>query len=112
KENIEKINNQIEKGKCYPSAIIFGYDAFFAQKKMGEIEKKVIEEEGISQEDFKVKHLPFLSSRGMRRIIFVPIKNLKWKVEENNLFIDFFLPKGCYATSLLREIMKGEIYDY
>ncbi|MBC7129286.1 MAG: tRNA pseudouridine(13) synthase TruD [Thermoplasmatales archaeon] len=111
-ENIEKINNQIEKGKCYPSAIIFGYDSLFAGKKMGEIEKRIIEEEEIKQEDFKVRHIPFLSCRGMRRIIFVPIKNLKWKVEENNLFIDFFLPKGCYATSLLREIMKGEVYDY
>ncbi|MBC7080940.1 MAG: tRNA pseudouridine(13) synthase TruD [Thermoplasmatales archaeon] len=112
KDNIEKINSQIEKGKCYPSAIIFGYNSFFAEGRMGEIERMIIEKEGINQEDFKVKSLPFLSCEGMRRIIFVPIKNLKWRLEENNLFIDFFLPKGCYATSLLREIMKGEIYDY
>ncbi len=112
KENIGKINTQIEKGKCYPSAIIFGYDSSFADGKMGEIERRIIEEEEIKQEDFKVRSLPFLSCEGMRRIIFVPVKNLKWRLEENNLFIEFFLPKGCYATSLLREIMKGEIYDY
>jgi len=111
-KNIEKINKQIKKHKCIPSAAIVGYDLLLANGKMGEIERKVMEEEKMSQEEFKLPHMPKFACKGMRRIIFVPLKDLKWKLENNSLYLKFFLPKGCYATSLLREIMKADIFSY
>ena len=79
---------------------------------MGDIEKKVMENEGITEDEFKIPHMPELACRGMRRIISVPVKHLKWQFDGKNLHLQFFLPKGCYATSLLREIMKADIFSY
>lgn len=112
KSNIEKINRQIRKGNCFPSGIIAGYDSNFADGKMGEIERKVMEEEGINPEDFLVHDIPFLSSKGMRRIIISPLKRINWSMEKGMLKLSFSLSKGCYATSLLREFMKGDIKNY
>lgn len=112
KSNIEKINNQIRKGNCFPSGIIMGYDAEFAEGEMGEIERKVIEEEGITPEKFVVHDIPFLSSGGMRRIILSPLKRIRWEMGDSILKLSFSLPKGCYATCLLREFMKTEIKNY
>lgn len=112
KDNMEKINKMIKKHKCFPSAPIIGYDYIKASGIAGEIERKVIEEEGINEEEFKMPHMPQFASRGMRRIIIVPIKNIKWDFDGENLHLRFFLPKGCYATSLLREIMKADVFSY
>jgi hypothetical protein len=38
----------------------------------------------------------------------VRIQDLRWRVQDRDLFLEFFLPKGCYATTLLREVMKSE----
>ncbi|MCD6146474.1 MAG: tRNA pseudouridine(13) synthase TruD, partial [Thermoplasmata archaeon] len=112
KSNIEKINNQIRKGNCFPSGIIMGYDAEFAEGEMGEIERKVIEKEGITPEKFVVHDIPSLSSGGMRRIILSPLKRIRWEMGDSILKLSFSLPKGCYATCLLREFMKTEIKNY
>ncbi|RLF47479.1 MAG: tRNA pseudouridine(13) synthase TruD [Thermoplasmata archaeon] len=112
KNNIDKINRQIKKHRCFPSAAIVGYDLLKAEGIMGDIEKKVMEKEGITEDEFKIPHMPELACRGMRRIISVPVKHLKWQFDGKNLHLQFFLPKGCYATSLLREIMKADIFSY
>jgi len=110
--NKEKINNQIGKGKCFPTGAIVGYDTPFAEKRMGEIEREVMEKEGISQKNFIISSLPSLSSPGMRRIIIAPLKRINWVIEDNEINLSFFLRKGCYATCLLREFMKADIYSY
>ncbi len=113
KSNIEKINRQIKKEKCFPSAAIYGYDLLKAGGEMGEIEEEIANREGINEEEFKMPHMPEFACRGMRRIIAVPLKNIKWRFDGKNLYLSFFLPKGCYATSLLREIMKAEnVFSY
>ena len=112
KSNIDKVNRQIEKGNCFPSGAIIGYDSEIAGGEMGEIERKIMEEEGVEPEDFMVHEIPFLSSRGMRRILISPVRNIRWKMDENALLLSFSLPKGCYATSLLREFMKTDIQNY
>ena len=113
KVNKEKINKQIKRRKCFPSAAIYGYDLLKAEGEMGEIEEEIAREEGISEEEFKMPHMPEFACKGMRRVIAVPLKNIKWKFHGKNLYLSFFLPKGCYATSLLREIMKAEdVFSY
>ncbi|KAA0001746.1 MAG: tRNA pseudouridine(13) synthase TruD [Thermoplasmata archaeon] len=112
KDNKQKINNHIKKGKCFPTGAIIGYDTPFAEKRMGEIEKEVMEEEGISQKNFIISSFPHLSPPGMRRIILAPLKKINWEIDDNKVHLSFFLRKGCYATCLLREFMKANIYSY
>ncbi|MBN2603412.1 MAG: tRNA pseudouridine(13) synthase TruD [Candidatus Thermoplasmatota archaeon] len=112
--NIEKINEQIKRGRAFVSGPLFGSDTNLAKGEMGEIERKVIEKEKIDIRDFTIPEIPFMSSEGSRRILLSPIKNLSYKIIDNDMNKDkkalkvaFDLHKGSYATSLLREIMKS-----
>ena len=40
-----------------------------------------------------------------RRALRVMVKNLHWEIDESELLLRFSLPSGCYATSLLRELL-------
>jgi len=113
KYNLEKINRRVKENKCFPSGAIVGYGMMRAKGIMGEIEEEVMEEEGVKEEEFRMGHFPGLEGRGMRRVLLVPIKGINWNFDGSNLYLDFFLPRGCYATSLLREIMKPKsIFSY
>ena len=46
--------------------------------------------------------------KGLRRSLRVPVTGLSWSVDEEGMVIEFFLPKGSFATTLLRELMKNE----
>ena len=80
-----------------------------------EISADILESEKIRQENFKINYMKDLSSKGQVRECFVPFydfKILKTGEDElnkgkNKIIIRFSLPKGCYATCLLREFMKG-----
>ena len=82
-------------GKKYPEA----------QGEARAIEDEVLARYGLKREEFRAR-------RGARRPIRVPLA--EWKVEEapEGLWLSFFLPKGSYATSLLREVMKVEALDH
>jgi tRNA pseudouridine13 synthase len=74
-----------------------------------EIYYKIFDLEGIKKEDFS---LVFSNVLGMkfkdvyRPVVFYP-KDLEiLEKSENKIKIRFSLPRGCYATILLREIIK------
>ncbi|MEA2053807.1 MAG: tRNA pseudouridine(13) synthase TruD [Candidatus Thermoplasmatota archaeon] len=112
KNNLDKVNHQIEKGNCFPSGIIIGHNIRFANDIMGKIERKVLKEESVMPEKFIIPGMPFLSSQGIRRIILSPVRKIRWKMEDKTLRLSFSLLKGCYATCLLREFMKGDVQNY
>jgi tRNA pseudouridine13 synthase len=112
--NLEKVNNQISKKKATVTGLLLGYETVFAAGEMGEIEHKIIQEEKIDPRDFIIPEIPFLSSSGTRRSLLGFITSLEWKLHNDDLYdekqaltLQFELQKGCYATSLLREIMKS-----
>ena len=115
KNNIEKVNAQISKGKAFVGGLLFGYDSEFAKGEMGEIEHKIIDKEKLNPKDFVIPEIPNLSSSGSRRPILTPVKNLEFKLNDDELnesnfalTLKFELQKGSYATSLLREFMKSD----
>jgi tRNA pseudouridine13 synthase len=120
KENIDKVNKQISKGKAFVSGVLFGYDSVISSGDIGEFEHKLIEQEGFVLRDFIVPEIPFISSSGSRRSLLAPVNNLNYVLDKdelnsgkNKLQLKFDLGKGCYATSLLREFMKSnDVRDY
>jgi tRNA pseudouridine13 synthase len=86
-----------------PTGPIFGFKMMQASGQQGELEAAVLAEEGMTLEDFRVGD--GIKARGERRA-------LRFQVHEPELWYDdgvmlrFWLPKGCYATALLAEIMK------
>jgi len=97
-----------------PTAGLFGFESKLAKGKPGEIEQRVLEKEGIKLEEFKVKKMAEISSKGARKgIVLFPKKMQLLGVEDDEFFpgkkaatISFELSKGNYATTVLREMMK------
>jgi len=104
--NLEKASDMVKQGKAYVSAPLVGHNSDFSEGRQGEIEREVVEEEGLMREDFVVPELRNLSSSGTRRALLAPITDLDYKVDERSVKLSFYLFKGTYATTLLREYMK------
>ena len=105
--NKEKVNELIRKGLAYLVLNVFGYGTQLARGEQGEIERKILREEGISLNNFKLKGLLGAESRGdLRRAALVP-EDFEYLVnEDRSVLFRFKLLKGMYATVLLREYMK------
>lgn len=111
-DNLEKATKNAKEGKAFVSGLIYGTEAHFAEGRMGEIEKRVIESESINKLDFQIVGLREASSKGIRREVLAPYRDLKIEVGEGEAVFQFALNKGCYATTFLREFMKTEAGQY
>jgi tRNA pseudouridine13 synthase len=113
--NLEKVNTQLSKRKAVVTGLLVGSDVVVAEGEMGAIEQKVVAREKIDTRDFIIPDISFLSSSGSRRALLAIVPAVEWTIhpdEQNEgkqkLTLCFELQKGCYATSLLREIMKSD----
>jgi tRNA pseudouridine13 synthase len=83
-----------------------GYSFQPGKNRFDKILKEFMKSEHMTAKDFFIKEMQELSeSGGFRQACFV-CKNFKHKIEENSLLVGFSVPKGSYATILLREIIK------
>ena len=110
--NLERVNEQVSQGKGFVSGSLFGSSPALAEGAMGEIEKKVVDGEALDSDDFIVAELLQASSKGMRREIVSPVKDLRCEIVQDGALFSFGLNKGCYATTLLREFMKSPMINY
>lgn len=112
--NLQRIQDKARAGKAFVSGVLFGSETSFAGGPMGEIERAVVENEGLQPRDFVIPDLPEVSSKGTRRELLVRLEPGEPKIahEEGSVMFKFSLPRGCYATALLREYIKGEALDY
>ena len=83
-----------------PTAMIPGYRSRFASGVQGEIERSVLEDEGVDLQTFR--RFKRFGADGGRRKIIERAKDYRIRGD----LVSFVLEKGSYATALLREIMK------
>ena len=105
----ETIQDDINNFVVNPTGPLFGSKVPFAEGIQGDIERKVIQEENIIKEDFTCPKTPKLGSHGIRRSIRFKIEDTNVEKIDNGIQVEFFIPKGCYATAVLREIMKKNV---
>lgn len=111
---LSEINNAIASGKMHLAIRLVGFKQRLSKGVQSEIEKQILEEEGIALENFKIKGMPEMSLKGGLRTAITTLKD--FKVEEiskdpanprkNTVRVSFTLYRGSYATILLRELMK------
>jgi len=104
-----KLDEMIKKFEAHPTAPLYGSKVPLATDKIGEIERRVLKEEGITLDLFKCDKMPQLGSHGIRRPIRFKLWDAKVERVTDGLIVEFSIPKGSYGTSVLREIMKKEI---
>jgi len=106
----EEIDHQIKKFEAHPSSPLYGSKVPLAGGKLGEMEQKVLDEENLKLEDFTVPQMPKLGSHGIRRAMRFRIWDVSAESTEEGVLLSFSIPKGCYATAVLREVMKVDVY--
>jgi tRNA pseudouridine13 synthase len=95
-----------------------GYESKFSPGKAGDIEAQILKDEEITFKDFYVKKMSELSSKGsLKEISLFPKKFKLEKIMDDEfnpgkkaIVVTFFLGKGNYATTVLRELIKEEIF--
>jgi len=97
-----------ERLEISPSGPIFGYKMRMAEGEPGRVEREVLEGEGLSLEDFRLRG--GLRAEGARRPLRVPLGEVELWYDEG-LMLRFELPPGSYATNVLCEIMKGDLSE-
>jgi tRNA pseudouridine13 synthase len=94
------------RAECFdisPTGPLFGYKMIEASGQQGALETEVLAAEGLRPEDFRVGG--GIKARGERRSLRFPVHEPELWYDEGAV-LRFWLPKGCYATTMLAEIMK------
>jgi tRNA pseudouridine13 synthase len=93
-----------ERFEISPSGPLFGYKTKLATAQAGLLERSLLDNEGITADSFR---LPAgLAMEGERRPLRVPLGATSCRVDGEGLVLDFVLPAGSFATTVLAEIMK------
>lgn len=113
-QSLSSIKKALKEGKMRVAIPLIGFKQPPSEGVQGEIERKILEEEGIVPRDFFVPSMPEISAAGRLRTVLASITGLS--VEEasrdsatppkRKMRVSFTLHRGSYATVLLREFMK------
>jgi tRNA pseudouridine13 synthase len=111
---LAETNESIKMGRMRIALPLVGIKQRLSQGTMGQIEKQILEAEGIKTENFRIDAIPKISGRGELRTVTAPIRNFKLRdisasadnPKKSQAELDFMLLRGSYATVLLREIIK------
>jgi tRNA pseudouridine13 synthase len=114
-DNRAEVNKAVENGKMRVAIPLVGHRQCPSEGVQGDIERRILEEEGVSPSDFRVACLPELSSKGELRSVIAPVKDLSFECSRDRsaekprsrMNVDFMLFRGSYATVVLREFMKA-----
>jgi tRNA pseudouridine13 synthase len=89
-----------------PTGPLFGYKMIEARGRQGQLEASILAGEGLTPESWRVGG--GIKARGERRALRFPMQDPEMWFDEG-LVLRFSLPRGCYATALLAEVMKAPL---
>ncbi|MCR6669077.1 MAG: tRNA pseudouridine(13) synthase TruD [archaeon YNP-WB-040] len=108
--NRNKINYLIKRGVFSILYPLPGYLTDERKIPKGEAYEpiaKVLDEERVTYKDFLFKEFPEISLAGYYRPLTFRVYNFMWHLtKDGNIYCNFLLKKGNYATIVLREIVK------
>lgn len=102
-EDIEAESPRFDRGEITYTGPIYGSKMRPAGAEAGELEAEVLAQEDVTGEMLKKARL-----KGSRRLARLMLDDLKIEPHEQGLWFSFALPKGSYATTVLREFMKNQ----
>jgi len=104
--NLNFVREKVARGEAMVSGPLFGFAMRRARGVPGELEEGILEEEGLSLETFRRLPKPMAEPGGRRELLIRPLGLTYGYIPDTGMCFRFFLPKGVYATSVLREVMK------
>ena len=111
---LEEINDLITAGKMRLAIPLIGFKQHPSDGVQGEIEKRILKQENVSMEDFRITVMPEMATRGQLRTATTPLNDFSLdevsqdtaRPPRHTAKVSFTLQHGSYATILLRELMK------
>ncbi|MFP4174808.1 MAG: tRNA pseudouridine(13) synthase TruD, partial [Halobacteriales archaeon] len=97
-------NRHVERGRAFVTAPRIGAETTLAEGEQGERERNALENADVSRDDFDRDDE--YASDGTRRAVLVD-PDLTYERDGDDVIFDFFLPRGSYATVVLREFTKS-----
>jgi tRNA pseudouridine13 synthase len=101
-EDAEAESPRAGRGEVSATGTLFGKKARPLTLEAGELEREALAAFGLTPD-------AFASRRGDRRLTRVFPEAAEVRAEEDGYTVAFTLPKGSFATSVLRELMKTEV---
>jgi tRNA pseudouridine13 synthase len=95
-----KEQERADRLEISPTGPIWGKKMMEARDEAGTLEEEILRGQGLTPDIFR-------KQPGSRRALRIPLREISLRMEPDGLRLDFFLPKGSYATVLLEEIMKA-----
>jgi len=92
--------------KVVPAIRMAGYTFQPGKGRFENITRTILHEEEVAAKDFYIKEMQELSHQGGFRQ--APLWCMDFSYKRDPLMVSFKLPKGSYATTLLREIIKPD----
>lgn len=103
-EDAEAEQGRADVFEISASGPMFGCKMKFPEGEAGKLEHEILEQAGITLNQFD---LPGgLRMEGERRPLRIPAGDLCWSASGDSVTVEFTLPRGSYATSLIRELTK------
>ena len=100
-DRVDTVTRHCERGRAFVTAPLVGTETELGDGEPGEIEREVLSDVGIGPGDFDLPGE--FHSTGTRRAVLV---RTELGIERDPLRFSFALPKGSYATVVLREYLK------
>jgi tRNA pseudouridine13 synthase len=106
-DRVDTVNRHCARGRAFVTAPLVGTETDLADGEQGDIEREVLDDLDLAPGDFDLPGA--FESTGTRRAVLLRTHLDVERVEDDpdSLRFAFALPKGSYATVVLREFLKG-----
>ncbi len=113
-DSLAATNELVKAGKTRVALPLIGTGQKTSDGDVGEIQREILEMEGVEPRNFRIGALRIMSGKGGLRSVVSPLKEFRVQsassIEEDSkereVELSFMLLRGSYATMLLREVMK------
>ncbi|MCI4372388.1 MAG: tRNA pseudouridine(13) synthase TruD [Thermoplasmata archaeon] len=106
-DNLVECADLVGRGRALVAGPLVGFETPVSSGPAGALLDRLLAAEGVDRKMFRLPTTPEIASRGAARAILVPMPPM-WISPEADAQVRFLfaLPKGSYATVLLREFLK------
>lgn len=105
-DNLSECADLVARKGAWLAGPLVGYGTPRVEGVVGEILEELLEEERVDRDSFKVPKTPEVASAGAWRPALLPVPPIGLASDGSGVWFRFALPKGAYATVLLREFLK------
>jgi tRNA pseudouridine13 synthase len=106
-DNLAECTDLVARGRALVAGPLVGFQTPLSTGVPGALLDSLLEAEGVNRAMFRLPATPEIASHGAGRALLVPLPPLGIAAEaEDQVRFQFALPKGAYATVLMREFLK------